>query len=91
MTRELQREFLRQNHIDIEITVVSDIKDGKTFHTGQYRYLVSHWAEDGTIVKNYYNDEKFDSYVEAEDKALQIAYKILDIYKSIYPNDVDQI
>ena len=89
MTRELQREFLRQKHIDIEITVVSDIKESKTFHTGMYRYLVSHWAEDGTLIKNYYNEEKFDNYYEAEDRAVQVAYQILDIYKPIYPNDVD--
>ena len=39
MTRELQREFLRQNHIDIEITVVSDIKD---YHIDQVK---EKWGE----------------------------------------------
>lgn len=89
MTRELQREFLRNNNIDIEVTVVSSIKDDKTFHTGKYRYLVSHWDKDGTLIKNYYNDEKFDSYNEAVDEALKTAYKLIDIYKPIYPRYVD--
>ena len=33
-----RRNFLRQAGVDIEISVVINIKDGKAHHTGKYRF-----------------------------------------------------
>ena len=88
MTNELKRAILRTKNIDIEVTVVSDIRDNKTFNTGRYRYLVSQWQADGKLIKNHYTDQTFANYTEAENAALELGYQLAD-EKMPYPNYVD--
>lgn len=73
MTNQLRRELLRQNNIDIEITVVG-IGDGngKWKRTGEYRYIVSVWDDSDLLKKNIYSDNMYNSYNDAENAAIQI-------------------
>lgn len=70
--RAVQREVLRSQHIDIEVTVITNA-DGFVKHTRQYRFLVSYWDQDWNLIKNYYSPNKFDSYEQAEEEAIRIA------------------
>lgn len=73
MTNQLRRELLRQNNIDIEITVVGTADgNGKWKRTGEYRYIVSVWDDSDLLKKNIYSDNMYNSYNDAENAAIQI-------------------
>ena len=70
--RAVQREVLRSQHIDIEVSVITN-SDGFVKHTRQYRFIVSYWDQNWNLIKNYYSPDKFDSYEQAEQEAIRIA------------------
>ena len=70
--RAVQREVLRSQHIDIEVSVITR-SDGLVKHTRQYRFIVSYWDQNWNLIKNYYSPDKFDSYEQAEQEAIRIA------------------
>lgn len=70
--RAVQREVLRSQHIDIEVTVVTTA-DGFIKHTNKYRFIVSYWDDIWNLIKNYYSKNTYDSYEEAEEAAIKIA------------------
>lgn len=70
--RAVQREVLRSQHIDIEVSVITH-SDGFVKHTRQYRFIVSYWDQNWNLIKNYYSPDKFDSYEQAEQEAIRIA------------------
>lgn len=70
--RAVQREVLRSQHIDIEVSVITN-SDGLVKHTRQYRFIVSYWDQNWNLIKNYYSPDKFDSYEKAEQEAIRIA------------------
>ena len=70
--RAVQREVLRSQRIDIEVSVITN-SDGLVKHTRQYRFIVSYWDQDWKLIKNYYSPDKFDSYEQAEQEAIRIA------------------
>ena len=70
--RAVQREVLRSQRIDIEVSVITN-SSGLVKHTRQYRFIVSYWDQDWNLIKNYYSPDKFDSYEQAEQEAIRIA------------------
>ena len=52
--RAVQREVLRSQHIDIEVSVITN-SSGMVKHTRQYRFIVSYWDQDWNLIKNYYS------------------------------------
>ena len=70
--RAVQREVLRSQHIDIEVSVITN-SSGLVKHTTHYRFIVSYWDQDWNLIKNYYSPDKFDSYEQAEQEAIRIA------------------
>ena len=70
--RAVQREVLRSQHIDIEVSVIT-CSEGLVKHTRQYRFIISYWDQDWNLIKNYYSPDKFDSYEQAEQEAIRIA------------------
>lgn len=70
--RAVQREVLRSQRIDIEVSVITN-SDGFVKHTRQYRFIVSYWDQNWNLIKNYYSPDKFDSYEQAEQEAIRIA------------------
>ena len=79
-----RRNFLRQAGVDIEISVVINIKDGKAHHTGKYRYLVSQWDKEGVLIKNHYSEKNYDNYYDAEDAALKLGFSLINVYTPLY-------
>jgi hypothetical protein len=69
-TNEQIRDEFRKKGIDIEVTVVADVVDNHSKHTGKYRYLISHWDESGALIANYYSPTIYPSYHMAEDEAI---------------------
>jgi len=74
----MNRDELRTNGIDIEVTVVINVVKNTPKHTGTYRYLVSKWDKDGFLIKNHYSNNLFNSYNEALDDAIEYANEIVD-------------
>ena len=70
--RAVQREVLRSQRIDIEVSVITN-SDGLVKHTRQYRFIISYWDQNWNLIKNYYSPDKFDSYEQAEQEAIRIA------------------
>ena len=70
--RAVQREVLRSQRIDIDVSVITN-SDGLVKHTRQHRPIVSYWDQDWNLIKNYYSPDKFDSYEQAEQEAIRIA------------------
>lgn len=77
MSNSLKRAILRQEkNIDIEITVVINVKNNTPIHTGKYRYLISKWDNNNALSVNKYSDKFYDSYEDAENAAMELANKL---------------
>ena len=76
MSNSLKRAILRQEkNIDIEITVVINVENNTSIHTGKYRYLISKWDNNNVLSVNKYSDKIYDSYEDAENAAIELANK----------------
>lgn len=74
MSNSLKRAILRQEkNVDIEITVVVNVENNTSVHTGKYRYLVSKWDNNNILSVNKYSDKIYDSYEDAENAAIEQA------------------
>lgn len=78
MTNEEKRAFYRSRNIDIEIQPVVTAKDGKFFHTGHYKFVVSKWDSSHHHIRNFYSSEVYTSYEAAEDVALDLAVAVFE-------------
>lgn len=77
MSNSLKRAILRkEKNIDIEITVVINVENNTSVHTGKYRYLVSKWDNNRALSANKYSDKIYDSYEDAENAAIELANKL---------------